>query len=68
VDAKYRAPVFAGDTLWVDVCLESARESKSKPGTGVLIFNDSVVNQRGEVVLEMKRALTFERTEEPYTD
>jgi itaconyl-CoA hydratase len=68
VDAKYRAPVFAGDTLWVDVCLESARPSKSRPGTGVMVFNDRVVNQRGELVLEMKRALTFERTEEPYLD
>jgi itaconyl-CoA hydratase len=68
VEARYRAPVFAGDTLWVDVCLESARHSNSRPGTGVLVFNDRVVNQRDELVLEMKRALTFERTDEPYVD
>jgi len=68
VDAKYRGPVFPGDTLYVDVCLADARPSKSRPGQGVLIFDDKVVNQRDELVLEMKRTLLFERTDEPYLD
>jgi acyl dehydratase len=68
VDAKYRGPVLPGDTLYVDVCLADARPSKSRPGQGVLIFDDKVVNQRDELVLEMRRTLLFERTDEPYLD
>jgi itaconyl-CoA hydratase len=68
VDAKYRGPVFPNDTLYVDVCLAEARPSRSRQGQGVLVFDDKVVNQKDELVLEMKRTLIFERTEEPYLD
>lgn len=68
VEAKYRGPVLPGDTLYVEVCLAEARPSRSRPGQGVLVFDDRVLNQRDELVLEMKRTLLFERTEEPYLD
>jgi acyl dehydratase len=61
MDAKYRAPVLPGDTLWVDTTLASARASASRPGLGILVFHDVARNQRDEVVLEMDRPLLFRR-------
>lgn len=61
LDARYRAPVVPGDTIWVDSTLASARASASRPGVGVMVFRDVVRNQRDEVVLEMERPMLFSR-------
>jgi len=61
IEAKYRSPVIPGDTIWVDTTLESARVSKSQPGSGVMVFLDIARNQRDEVVLEMHRPMLFTR-------
>ena len=61
LEARHERPVFPGDTLYVEVRLESARASKSRPGQGVLTFVDKVLNQNDETVATTKRILLFER-------
>ena len=46
-------PVRPGDVLSIRVSVEDARRSASKPDRGIVTMKQSVVNQRGEVVLSM---------------
>lgn len=43
-------PVFIGDTLSARTRVMEKRESRSKPDRGVVIFEHTATNQRGEVV------------------
>ena len=43
-------PVFIGDTLSAKTKVMEKRESRSKPDRGVVIFEHTATNQRGEVV------------------
>lgn len=47
-----RAPVYAGDTLHVEVEVNGLHPSKSKPDRGVVTSRQKVINQMGTVVLE----------------
>jgi acyl dehydratase len=49
-DVKFPHPVFHGDTLKVRTRVVSARESKSRPGAGIVEFEHTATNQRDEVV------------------
>jgi acyl dehydratase len=49
-DVKLSAPVFVGDTIWVEVEVVEARPSKSRPNSIILKFKNTVKNQRDEVV------------------
>jgi acyl dehydratase len=64
MNASYRGPLFPGDTLRAETTLVNARPSKTRPGTGILEFQDRAYNQRDELVIEMKRAILFERISE----
>ncbi len=50
-EVRMPVPVFVGDQLRVKVTIVSKRDSKSKPGRGVIISRHEVINQRGVVVL-----------------
>ena len=50
MELDVRAPVFVGDTIEVVVEVTEARPS-SRPGRGVVTARNTVVNQRGEVVM-----------------
>ena len=54
-DVKFPKPVFHGDTLKVRTAVLSVRESKSRPDAGIVEFNHTAINQRGEIVAECKR-------------
>ena len=55
-------PVFAGDTLWAESEVLSVRESRSRPGCGVVEVRTRGVNQRGDVILEFRRSfMVFKR-------
>jgi len=56
-ESRFRAPVFAGDTLWSNTALTAARASKSKEGAFVLTFHDEGVNQNDQTVIQMNRSL-----------
>lgn len=49
-------PTFIGDTLTCTSEVVEKRESKSRPGQGIVVFRHEMVNQRGEVVLSMLRS------------
>ena len=48
---KIERPLFAGDTIHVEVEVLEARLSRSRPGRGILRTRNRVVNQNGETVL-----------------
>lgn len=47
---KFVAPIFAGDTLHYDAEVEEVRESRSRPGGGIVRIKMELVNQRGEAL------------------
>ena len=56
-------PVFVDDQLRVKVTIVSKRDSKSKPGRGVIISRHEVINQRGVVVLSfLLSALIYKKS------
>jgi acyl dehydratase len=50
-------PTFIGDTLTCATEVVDKRESKSRPGQGILTFKHELTNQRGEVALSMLRTV-----------
>lgn len=54
-DIKLPKPVFAGDTIWAESEILSARESKSNPSVGIVSMRCRGINQRREVVIEFTR-------------
>jgi itaconyl-CoA hydratase len=71
-EIKLPKPVFAGDTLWAESEVLSARESRSRPSCGIVGIRTRGVNQRVEIVIEFTRTfMVFKRTaaevgEEPF--
>ena len=49
-------PVLIGDTLHATSEVLSLRESKSRPGAGIVTFVHEAMNQRGEVVCRCERS------------
>ncbi|MEE4161832.1 MAG: MaoC family dehydratase [Woeseiaceae bacterium] len=49
-------PVFIGDTLTVKTVVKALRPSKSRPGQGIVSFEHSATNQRGETVVVAERS------------
>lgn len=49
-DISFPHPLFAGDTLYVETEIVSARRSQSRPGQGVVTMTHTGRNQDGDVV------------------
>ena len=56
-NVKFRRPVFSGDTIYAEAEVVEARESRSRPGFGIVRLKTRAYNQRGEVVLEFDRII-----------
>jgi acyl dehydratase len=54
-------PTFIGDTLTCSSEVVEMRESKSRPGAGILTFRHELTNQRGEVVLSCTRTVLLKK-------
>ncbi len=54
-DCRFLAPVYAGDTITAESVVLDRRESASRPDTGIVTWETSVRNQRGELVLQYQR-------------
>jgi acyl dehydratase len=54
-EVRFTRPVFAGDTLYAESEVLAKRESKSRPGQGVVSIRTTGKNQRGEIVCTFKR-------------
>ena len=55
-EVRFPKPVFIGDTLTVRTEVKALRPSRSRPGQGVVTFEHSATNQRGEKVVVAERA------------
>jgi len=49
-------PVFIGDTLRAETEVIGLKESKSRPGSGIVTFLHRCINQRDDVVCQCERA------------
>jgi len=56
-DIVLPAPVFEGDTVHSRSTVVDARESRSRPGLGVVTVRTEGVKQTGETVIEFSRTL-----------
>ncbi len=56
---RWKKPVLAGDTLTGSSHVVAKRTSKSRPGLGFVTVRSEMVNQRGEVVLELENTGMF---------
>jgi acyl dehydratase len=55
-EVRFPKPVFHGDTLRVETEVHELRDSKSRPGNGIVIFIHRAYNQRDELVGTCKRS------------
>ena len=62
-DLKHPAPVFHGDTLFVESEVLEVTPSRSKPDRGVVKVHTRVYNQENTLVAEFKRAVLVPRRE-----
>jgi len=53
--------VFPGDTLRCETVVDDMRESRSRPGAGIVIFEHRCFNQRDEQVAVCKRTALMKR-------
>ena len=62
-------PVFPGDTLYAETEVLEVRESRSRPEQGIVTTRTRGLNQRGEVVLQMRRqVMVWRRDAAPRVD
>ena len=54
-EVRFTKPVFAGDTLYGESEVLAKRESKSRPGQGIVTIRTVGRNQTGEIVCSFKR-------------
>ncbi len=54
-------PVFLGDTLRATSEVTALKESKSRPGAGIVTFRHEMWNQRGECVCACERSALVKR-------
>ena len=60
-DVRFPKPVFHGDTIHAVTRVLSLRDSKSRPDAGLVEFEHSALNQRGEIVAVCKRTALMKR-------
>jgi acyl dehydratase len=54
-------PTLIGDTVTCSSEVVEMRESKSRPGQGIVVFKHELTNQRGEVALSMLRTVLLKK-------
>jgi itaconyl-CoA hydratase len=56
-EVRLPAPVYAGDTIRAETEVLAKRESRSRPGFGIVTVRTRGLNQRDEVVIEFERSI-----------
>jgi acyl dehydratase len=65
-EVRMPAPVFAGDTIYAQTEVLSARESKSRPNMGIVEVKTTGFKQDGTVVMTFRRTvMVYKRGQEP---
>ena len=59
--ARHTGPTFAGDTLYSETTVLSVTPSSSKADRGVLYVETRGVNQKGEVIMMLRRKVLLPR-------
>jgi acyl dehydratase len=54
-------PVFIGDTVRAETDVVELKDSRSRPGAGIVTFRHRLLNQRNEVVVECLRTALLKR-------
>ena len=54
-EISFPKPVFHGDTMYAETLVAEKRESKSRPGEGIVTFAHTARNQHGEVIATATR-------------
>ena len=62
-DVRFPKPVFHGDTVHCHTRVISLRDSKSRPNAGLVEFEHTAINQRGETVAICRRTALMRRKE-----
>ena len=62
---SFVAPIKLGDTVRVRFHVGDKRESRSRPGWGILILPSELINQRGEVVQKGEHRLMIPKRGTP---
>ena len=60
-DIVFPKPLFHGDTLYAETVITDKRESKSRPGEGVLTFAHTGRNQHGDIVARAVRTTLVQK-------
>lgn len=55
-EVRFPKPLFHGDTIRIETEIVDLRESKSRPGAGIVTFEHRAYNQRDELVGSCKRS------------
>ncbi len=64
----FHRPVYPGDTLTARSTVVEARESRSRPGAGVVTWHTEGRNQRGELVVDYHRSNLVAKARPPEED
>lgn len=59
--ARHTGPTFAGDTLYSETTVLDVTASKSKPDRGILYVETRGLNQKGEVIMVLRRKVLLPR-------
>ena len=62
-ELRFPAPVFVGDTLRIESEVVALRESKSRPGAGIVTWEHRAINQDGTLVLSFKRSALLKKSD-----
>lgn len=65
-EVSFPAPMRHGDTLYAETIVRDKRESRSRPGEGIVTLEHIGRNQRGEIVARAVRATLMQKR--PTTD
>jgi acyl dehydratase len=64
-EVRFPKPVFVGDTLHVETTVLEKRDSRSRPDNGIVVFQHTAFNQRGELVATCKRVALMWKEDHP---
>jgi acyl dehydratase len=60
-EVRFPKPLFHGDTVHVTSTVLEMRESKSRPGAGIVLFRHDAFNQKDELVASCKRSALMKK-------
>lgn len=64
-NVTFPAPVFAGDTIWVETEVISARPSNSRPEVGIVVLEHRGFNQHDTLICRCRRSAMMRKIPTP---